>query len=435
MHDERVPSIGRRQFLANAAKIGALAAFPGLLAACGEDEPTATTGPVGTTGPTAAPATTGAAPSTSVAAAGPLRVGLLVPLSGNLGALGPELQLGFEVYLEQQGGSLGGRPVEVVVEDTEGVPEAGVRGAQRLLLEESVDVVTGILNSAVALGVRDIFHEAQVPLIISNAAANAITREALSPYIFRSAFSNYQPSWAMGTWLAENVADAQVLVTAADYAAGTEMLAGFRAGLEEAGGTVVGEVLAPLGTADFQPFLSGMQDSGATAVFAFYPGADAIAFVTQYAEFGLQDSLPLYGTVGLTDPEQIRMAQGAAAHGIRAATTYSAQLDNELNGAFVEAYTARSGGLAPSPFAVQAHNGAQLLDVALAKLDGNTDDVEALVDALETAGQFETPSGSFEMDPATHNPIRPFYLVEVVPAGEGSVHEVVEDLGLIADPG
>lgn len=147
MHDERVLSIGRRQFLGNAAKVGALAAFPGLLASCGEDEPAATIAPTSTTGLTA---TTGPSPQTSAAAA-PLRLGLLVPLSGNLGAIGPELQLGFEIYLEQQGGSLGGRPVEVVVEDSEGVPEVGVRKAQRLLLEESVDVVTGILSSAVGL--------------------------------------------------------------------------------------------------------------------------------------------------------------------------------------------------------------------------------------------------------------------------------------------
>lgn len=441
--DDQTLAIGRRQFLAGVGKAGVLMAFPGFLSACGggaEDEP-ATADTAGATDPgdpvdeTQPPSPTAEPTPSPVAAADPLRVGLLIPLSGNLAAIGPELQTGLEIYLEQHGGALGGRPVELLVEDSEGVPEAGVRKAQRMLREGNVEVVTGILSSPVALGVRDLFHESRVPLIISNAAANAITREALSPYIFRSAFSNYQPSWAMGRWLGENVSDAQVFLTAADYAAGTEMLEGFRTGYEEAGGSIVGEILPPLQTTDYQPFLAGIADSGANAVFAFFPGGDAVTFVQQYAEFGLKDAMPLYGPLGLTDPEQILAAQGPAALGIRTASTYSSELDNDLNAEFVEAFVARSDGVLPSPFALQSHNAAQLLDIALGKLDGDTSDVEAVVDALENVGTFETPAGAFEMDPATHNPVRPFYLLEATQAGEGSVHEVVEDLGPVADPG
>lgn len=430
MTDEGTPVMRRRQFLAGLGAAGAAAAAAGLLAGCGDDdETTADTDPA--TGDTGASSpTTGASRNAS-----PLKLGLLVPLSGNLAAIGPELETGLQIYLDDRGGTLGGRPVELVVEDTEGIPEAGLRKAQKLLREDGVDIVTGIISSVVALGVRDVFHEAQVPLIISNAAANAITRGARSPYIFRSAFSDYQPSFAMGRWLLENEPDAEVFLAAADYAAGTEMLEGFRAGFEAEGGTIVGEVLPPLMTSDFQPFLSTIRDAGATALFAFFPGGDAVTFVRQYAEFGVKDELPMYGTIGLTDPEQILAAQGPAAIGIKTATTYSSELDNEENAAFVEAFADKTDGGVPSPFALQSHNAAQLLDLALTELDGDTGDVEALVEALENVGSFDTPAGSFEMDPETHNPIRPFYLVEAAQSGERSVHEVLEDLGPVTDPG
>lgn len=417
MTDPRTLVIGRREFLARLGAVGAAAALPGFLTACGNDGGTSSQG------------------NGSAADAEPLRLGLLIPLSGNLAAIGPEVETGLRIYLDEHDGALGGRAVELIVEDTEGIPEAGLRKAQKLISQDQVEMVTGIVSSAVALGVRDLFDESKIPLVISNAAANDLTRAALSPYIFRSAFSNYQPSFAMGAWLAENEPDARVFLAAADYAAGAEMLEGFGAGFEEGGGTILGEVLPPLMTTDYQPFLATIADSDASAVFAFFPGGDAVTFVRQYADFGLKDELPLYGTIGLTDPEGILAAQGPAAIGIRAATTYTSELDNDLNGAFVEAFTAASEGVLPSPFALQSHNAAQLIDLALTNLDGDTSDVEAVVEALETVGGFETPSGSFEMDPEMHNPIRPFYLIEVAESGDRSVHEMVEDLGPVTDPG
>lgn len=417
MPDEGTPVMRRRDFLGRAGALGALATFPGLLGACGDDG-----------GSGSGSGSTGGGNS-------PLKLGMLIPLSGNLAAIGPELQSGLQIYLDEHDGALGGRPVELIVEDSEGIPEAALRKAQKLIRQDQVDIVTGIISSAVALGVRDLFHESRIPLVISTAAANTLTRDALSPYIFRSAFSNYQPSVAMGTWLGENGSDTRVYLAAADYEAGLEMLEGFRIGFEESGGTIVGEVLPPLMTTDYQPFLATIADSDATAVFAFFPGGDAVTFVKQYSEFGLKEDRPLFGTIGLTDPEGILAAQGPAALGVRVATTYSSELDNELNAAFVEAFTATSDGALPSPFAALSHNAAQLIDVALTDLDGDTSDVDAVVEALENVGSFDTPAGSFEMDPETHNPIRPFYLVEAVQSGDRSVHEVVEDLGLVTDPG
>lgn len=416
MPDGGTPVMRRREFLARAGAVGALASFSGLLGACG-DESGGDGG--GSTG----------------GSSSPFKLGVLIPLSGNLAAIGPELQTGLQIYLDEHDGALGGRPVELIIEDSEGIPEAALRKAQKLIRQDRVDMVTGIISSAVALGVRDLFDESRIPLVISTAAANTLTRDARSPYIFRSAFSNYQPSMAMGTWLGENQANARVFLAAADYEAGAEMLDGFRSGFEEAGGTIVGEVLPPLMTTDYQPFLATIADSDATAVFAFFPGGDAVSFVKQYSDFGLKEDRPLFGTIGLTDPEGILAAQGPAAIGIRVATTYSSELDNDLNGAFVEAFTAASEGTLPSPFAALSHNAAQLIDVALTDLDGDTSDVDAVVDALENVGSFETPAGSFEMDPETHNPIRPFYLVEAAQAGDRSVHEVVEDLGPVTDPG
>jgi len=443
--------ISRRLFLQRATTIGAAAAVPGLLAACGSGveegaAPTATGGttPAGTpTGAATTPAATASVTETATetgtesptAAAGePLKIGLLIPTGGVYSSLGEDMRNGFQLYLDQHDGALGGRPVEVIEEDSEANPEVGLRKAQKLLNEDRVAMVTGIVSSAVALGVRDLFHEAQVPLIISNAGANDITRAAKSPYIFRTSFSNWQSTYSLGQWAYDNVAQEGMYVIAPDYAAGAEDIAAFRESFEAAGGTVLTGGLPPFGTTqDYQPFLSEIGNAGAQAVFAFFAGGEAITFVQQYRDFGLKDTLPLIGPGFLTD-EGVLEAQGDAALGLRTSLHYTPLLDNPTNSAYVEAYEAAYGEQ-PTVYTVQSYDAAQLIDLALGELGGDTADVDALVDAMANIGALDSPRGPFEMDPVTHNPIQNFYLREVQEVDGGLGNAVLEDLGPFPDPG
>jgi branched-chain amino acid transport system substrate-binding protein len=204
---------------------------------------------------------------------GEIKIGLLLPQSGVYAPLGQEMRAGFQLYLDQQGGKLGGRAVKVVTADEGGGPQTGVPAGQKLVTQDQVNAVVGVVNSATALGLRDFFDESKKLLVVANAGADAITGARKSDYIWRTSFSNGIVAATLGPAVAKEV-KGKVYLIAPDYAAGREMAAGFRKSFEAAGGEVAGEKFTPFGTTqDFQPYLSAIRGSGAKAVWTFYSGA------------------------------------------------------------------------------------------------------------------------------------------------------------------
>ncbi|WP_324277839.1 ABC transporter substrate-binding protein [Blastococcus brunescens] len=356
-------------------------------------------------------------------------VGLVIPQAGVYTPLGEDMQQGWELYLEQNDGMLGGYEVETVIADEGESPDTGVPAVQRLLTEGNVDALVGIVNSATALGVAEAVTEAEIPLIVANAGAEAITKDAGSPYVWRSSFTNAQVAAAMGEHLAaEGIGP--VYVMAPDYAAGQEVVEGFTTAYEAAGGTVAGQALTPFGsTQDFQPFLSGIQASGAEATFVFYAGGEAVSFVQQYADFGLKDTIPLYGSGFLTEGSVLD-AQGESAVGVRTTLHYSTEIDNEANTEFVEAYQAAYDEL-PTTYALQAYDAANVLDGALE--DAEDLSGPAITEALDGLGEIEdSPRGPWSFTNQT--PEQSIYLREVVDEGGTLLNSVVTDLGVMPQP-
>lgn len=231
-------------------------------------------------------------------------------------------------------------------------------------------------------------------------------------------------SGALGQAVADEVKGGVYLI-AADYAAGKEMVAGFRKTFEAAGGKVAGEKYTPFGkTQDFQPYLSAIRKSGADAVYAFYAGAEAVNFVKQYKQFGLADKTALYGTGFLTEGGALA-AQGKAAIGVKTSLHYSTELDTPVNKEFAAAYRAEAGK-APTVYAVQGYDTAAVLDKALAEASGDSGD--ALVKALGKVGSIDSPRGAWKFD-ADHNPEQTYYLREVRADGDTAVNAVLGELG------
>ncbi|GAA3798240.1 ABC transporter substrate-binding protein [Streptomyces phyllanthi] len=354
---------------------------------------------------------------------GAVKLGLLVPLSGVYAPVGEDIKAGFELYLDQHDGKLGGRDVDLVTTDEGEGPQTGVPAAQKLVTQDQVAAVAGVVNSATALGLRDFFDESKKPLLIANAGADDITGARKSEYVWRTSFSNGQVSGALGPAVAEEVKGSVYLI-AADYAAGKEMVAGFRKSFEAAGGKVAGEKYTPFGkTQDFQPYLSAIRKSGADAVYAFYAGAEAVNFVKQYQQFGLAEKTPLYGTGFLTEGG-VLAAQGKAAVGVKTSLHYSTELDGAVNKEFMAAYQEKAKK-PPTVYAVQGYDTAAVLDKALAEADGDSGD--ALVKALGKVGPVDSPRGSWKFD-ADHNAEQTFYLREVRADGKTAVNAVVDEL-------
>ena len=187
---------------------------------------------------------------------GPIKVGLVIPQSGVYAPLGEDMKAGWDLWLEQHGNKLGGREVETVVVDEGEGPDTGVPAVQKVLQQDRVDTVVGIVNSATALGAVETIDAAKKVLVVANAGADALTGS--SKYIWRTSFTNGQVAYSVGKHVAGTPEGKKgVYAMAADYAAGEEAIAGFKKGFEEGGGKLVGEAKTPFGTTqDFQPFLA-----------------------------------------------------------------------------------------------------------------------------------------------------------------------------------
>jgi branched-chain amino acid transport system substrate-binding protein len=399
--------ITRRRLLGAGAAAGALAA----LAACkGRDGGGAGTGSAGGGG--------GAR----------VKVGLVVPQAGVYAPLGTDMKRAWDLWIERHGGKLGKYDVDTVVADEGETPQTGVPAIQKLIQNDKVDVLVGLVSSAIALGAKDMIAEAKKLLIIGNAGAGAITGAARSPYIWRASFTNAQVAAVMGKHLASLQAAGPVYLIAPDYAAGAEVIRGFKSTFEPGGGKIAGEAKPAFGkTQDYQPFLAGIQASGAKAAFCFFSGAEAVAFVKQYAQFGLSAQIPLYGSGFLTEGS-VLAAQGDAALGIQTTLHYSTELDNPANKEFVAAWKAKFNAM-PAVFSVQMWDAANVLNRALATataLDG-----DSLATAMGTVGVIDdSPRGPWSFE--GQSPKQKFYLRKVEKRDTGYVNAVVADLGEVS---
>lgn len=365
----------------------------------------------------------------------PLRIGLLLTLSGPLAAIGVELQKGFVTFVRQHGGRLGGRRVQFLVEDDGGDPSRAIERSRRLI-GQGVDFVAGVAPSNVAIAIRDVYHETKTIVVIANAAANEVTREKRSPYIFRSCYTNWQIGASFGRWFYNNVAKEGVFTAGANYAAGQEIVGGFVERFRGARGRIEGQVFPPLGTvADYSPYLSQIANARPRACYAFFPAADALKFVRQYSEFGLRGRIPLYGSF-ITDPQQVLNAQGQHAEGLITNAVWAPALKNSVNRRFVRDYNRLFTAFEPSVFSVTAWEAAAMLHEAIVAMRGDIGNKQRFIGALERVGTITSPAGVIRMDPRTHNPIRPWYRRRVVRNARGEwENRLIGNLGVLGDKG
>ena len=356
-----------------------------------------------------------------------IKVGMLLPYSGVYAALGQDIDDAFALGLETFGADAGAT-FDIIREDDEVKPPVGLAKTKKLILQDEVDVMVGIVSSGVLGAIRDTVDGAGVPLIVANAGNDEATGEACSPYITRVSFSNHQVNTPMGQWMVDQGVK-KVFTIAPDYAAGRQMIDAFTAAFTAAGGEVVGqEWPAFQKTQDFGPFLANAKASGADAVYVFFAGGEAISFVKQYDSFGLKADMPLYGSGFLTSSLYVN-AQGPAAEGVITALHYVPTLDNPENAAFVAAFKEKTGRI-PSEYAVHGYDAARALVEAV---KSGATDRDTLAAALPKVA-FTGPRGDLRIDPATNNIVQPIHVYETVAGPDGLTQKVLATLPAVADP-
>ncbi|NIO41817.1 MAG: ABC transporter substrate-binding protein [Burkholderiales bacterium] len=332
-----------------------------------------------------------------------VRVGFMLPYTGTYAQLGVAIENGFRLALDQQGGTLGGRDVEYFRVDDESNPAKATDNANKIITRDKVDVVVGTVHSGVAMGMIKVARETDTLLIIPNAGADAATGELCAPNVFRTSFSNWQPTHPLGKVMVENGHRKAVFITW-KYAAGEQAVKSFAEGYTAAGGTVVKELFVPFPNVEFQALLTEIAALRPDAVACFFAGGGAVKFVKDYAAAGLKGKIPLYGSGFLT--EGVLDAQGDAAEGIITTLHYAESLDNPRNKAFRAAYLAAYDSQA-DVYAVQGYDTGLLLIQALEKVGGDFTNRNAVIAAMEGA-VIDSPRGRWTMSKA-HNPIQDFY--------------------------
>ncbi len=332
------------------------------------------------------------------------KVGVLLPFSGVYAGLGSHIENGFKLGLEHYGADLDGDSVTMVRSDTEAKPAASLSKAKKMVLQDKVDVLMGVVSSAVLGGMRDFVHNSGTPLIVANAGNDHMTGEKCSPNIIRVSFSNSQINRPVGTWLAKQGVKSAYLM-APDYAAGHQMMEAFKSTFTAAGGKIVGEAYPPLkGTKDYGPYITAAKAAQPDAIYTFFAGGAAITFVKQYHDFGVKKDIPLYGAGFLTSAAYVHV-QGEAADGTVAALHYVPAIDTPENKKFQDAYQAAHGKTG-SEFAVAGYDAAHLIVQAVKQANGDGEAFKAALSKVE----FNGPRGPLRIDPATNNVVQNIYL-------------------------
>jgi branched-chain amino acid transport system substrate-binding protein len=337
-----------------------------------------------------------------------IRVGLMLPYTGTYAQLGSAITNGFKLAVAERGGKLGGRELEYFTVDDEAEPAKAPENTNKLVQRDKVNVLVGTVHSGVQMGMVKIAKETGTLLIIPNAGLDAATGALCAPNIFRSSFSNWQPSYPMGKVLAERGIK-NVVTLAWKYGAGEEAIAGFTEGFIKAGGKAVRGLWIPFPNVEFQALLTEIAAIKPDAVFVFFAGGGAAKFIKDYAAAGLKAKIPLFGSGFLTDG--ILDAAGDAAEGLETTLHYGDGLNTKRDRDFRAAYS-KAYKNDPDVYAVQGYDAALLLAVGLDATKGDISKKKEMIAAMEKA-TIDSPRGPWTLSKA-HNPIQDIYLRKVV---------------------
>lgn len=363
-------------------------------------------------------------------ASGPFKIVLILPMTGQQASTGRQIEAAARLYMAQNGDTVAGRKIELIVKDDVATPDVTKRLAQELIVNDKVNVIAGFGVTPAALAAAPLATQAKVPQVVMAAATSSITEA--SPFVVRSSFTLPQVSVAMGDWAPKNGIKS-VVTLVSDYGPGNDAEKYFTERFALNGGKVVEKLRVPLRNPDFAPFLQKVRDAKPDALFVFVPSGAGAAVMKQFLERGLDKAgIKLIATGDVTDDDQLNdMGEGAL--GVVTTHHYSAAHPSALNKKFVEAFEKANKGMRPNFMAVGGYDGMRIIYEAL-KATGGKGDGPALLDKMK--GQvFESPRGQVLIDAQTRDIVQDVYLRKVEKK-DGKLYNVEFDvLKAVKDPG
>ena len=361
-----------------------------------------------------------------------IKIGIILPYSGQFADGAAQLDAGIKLYMKQHGDTVAGKKIELIRKDTGGpAPPVAKRLAQELIVRDKADILAGFLLTPNAMAAADVSAESKKFMVIMNAATAIITTK--SDYSVRTSHTLPQVSETLGTWAFKkaNVKKAYTMVS--DYGPGHDAEGGFQRALKAAGGEIVGAVRMPVANPDFSAFVQRAKDLNPESIFVFIPGgAQPAAIGKAFAERGIDTkATKILGTGELTDDSALKN-MGDTALGVITAWTYDHNHKSKLNEEFVAAFKKDNDGQNPNFFAAGGYDGMHLIYLSLKKTGGKTDG-DALIAAAK-GQKWESPRGPVSIDPETRDIVQTIYIRRVDKVGGQLVNVDIDKVENVKDP-
>ena len=344
-----------------------------------------------------------------VAAQDTIKIGLILPYSGQFADAGNQLDNAIKLYVKQHGDTVAGKKLEFIRKDVGGIaPDTAKRLAQELVVRDKVDILAGFVLTPNALAAGDISEQAKKFMVTMNAATSIITTK--SQYMTRTSLTTPQLNVPLGAW-AYKSGVRKVYMMTSDFGPGNDAAEAFAGAFKDAGGEIVGWVKMPVANPDFSAFVQRAKDLNPEAIYIWVPGgAQPPALGKAMAERGIDPKkIKVLGQGELTD-DQALASMGDAALGIITAFHYDPTHNSAMNKAFVKDYN-EAYKRNPDIFSIGGWDGMHAIYEALKKTGGKTDG-ETLIAAVKGMA-WESPRGPISIDPDTRDIIQTVYIRRV----------------------
>ena len=342
-------------------------------------------------------------------AADPIRIGYLGPQSGIFAAAGKDMLEGLKMGLEQAGPQVAGRKIELIEEDTEGNPATAQAKYRKLVQQDKIHVLAGVLLANIGYALVQPIERDEVPSLFLT-TPDDLTKRKPPKWILRTNFAASQPMHPLGDYAAKTLKYKRVAAIAMDNPFGHEQIGGFQRVFEDAGGRVVQKTWVPLNAMDFAPYL-GQVPRDVDAVVQVFVAGQAVRFAKQYGESGLKDKVPLIGTGVYSDESALR-SMGDEAIGTVGALIWAPTLTNPANQAFMKLAEARLKR-APAYFHAVMYSAGRWITEAARAIDGKVEDRARFLAAIRKASDTtEDPRGPIKLD-EYNNPTENVYILKV----------------------
>lgn len=374
-----------------------------------------------------------AALSSLAGAEEPIKIGVVVPLTGGAAAYGKQVEHGINTFLRENGDSIAGRKLKLIYRDNAGPnPEMSKRLAQELVIQEKVDVLMGFTHTPDALAAAPIATEAKIPMFLPLAATSVVTTK--SPFIVRTSYTNAQVGLVMGQWAAKSKTK-RVYSLVADFGPGYDAETWFKKGFEGGGGQMIGSVRVPANNKEFAPYLQRIKDAKPDAVFVFLTaGEPMVAFMKAFVDRELgKAGIKILALEGWADDDTL-LAVGDAAIGAISAGIYSTDHQGAVNRQFVGNFNLVTGGKGQPNFtSVGAYDAMKVIANAI-EVQGGKVDAEATIAAAKKF-KYESPRGPILIDPDTRDIVENVYIRRVEKVNGKLVNREIDTYKMVKDPG